>query len=162
MFWRAPPYLFTQRIKTLSSRTMRAYKVNDAFKHLPELDIEHRSICEVWHALNVEDLLHLSPTFYYRVYCLGVDIQLWRQWSRAQQIPAYYNNNNIYIFVTILVVWRDSCSPGREKQNTLQLGGNSSTCWLRTLCNYSTSWGLERESQVWNNKLAYNVKDMSL
>lgn len=56
------------------------------FRHQPELDVEHRSIREVWHTLDVEDLLDLSPAVQYRVHILTVDIQLW---TRGQGLNQY-------------------------------------------------------------------------
>lgn len=51
-------------------------------RHRPEVDVQYRCVCEIGHTLNVEDLLELSPAFYGGIDRLGVDIQLWRRWSR--------------------------------------------------------------------------------
>lgn len=52
---------------------------------LPELDVQHGSVSEVWHALDVENMLDLSPPFDDGVHRLCVHVQLWRRQSRTRQ-----------------------------------------------------------------------------
>lgn len=82
MFWRAPPYLLTQRL--ISTCCVHCVQMKRALRCQPELNVEYRSLCEIWHTLNVEDLLDLSPALYNGVYRLRVDIQLWKRRSRTE------------------------------------------------------------------------------
>lgn len=46
---------------------------------LPELDVEQWCIHEVSQTLNVDDLLHLSTSFYERLHWFSLNIELWDQ-----------------------------------------------------------------------------------
>lgn len=45
----------------------------------PELDVEERCIKEVSQTLDVDDLLHLSTSFYERLHCFSLNVELWDQ-----------------------------------------------------------------------------------
>lgn len=61
---------------------------------LPELDVEQWCITEVSQTLDVDDLLHLSTSFYERLHWFRLNIELWDQLRRKT------NNKHTLIMYT--------------------------------------------------------------
>lgn len=79
----------------------------------PELNVEHRRVWEIRHTFNVQDLLDLSSTVYYRFYCLSVDVQLCRRqsripivlWCGSKGLHLWYSRSKLGLYWAVVVTF---------------------------------------------------------
>lgn len=157
-----PPPL-KQCKKKSGPQTLRQSKV------LPELDVQHGGVDEVWHTLDVENMLDLSPPFYDRVHRLGVHDQLWTRGSRSRQgrLPprASFRERgcNWRFAETLWLVvpsWRGYESrafPGWPQTKWSSGTGWTSCCRRTRTCDLRGTWDCEKRSGFISPQLSRNA-----